>query len=107
MKAVEQKLLAELDNEPTKLYITQHKGVIISEVIALTVVEKTTALHNLASVQAKRIELERQAFNLDDPDPAEGNNRRALVVVAPAQMARFRDPPKDSEDPPEGENGGF
>jgi len=71
---VETKLLDELNGEPTKLYITQHQGKIIERVVGLTVTEKASALLSLSSVQAKRIDKQRQAFGIvDAADPASGS----------------------------------
>ncbi|MBU2060120.1 MAG: hypothetical protein KKB38_20610, partial [Gammaproteobacteria bacterium] len=69
LATLEEKLLEELSDEPKKLYITQYQGEIVSEEVGIDVVSRAGALLNLAGVQAKRIQLERQAFNLD-PDPA-------------------------------------
>lgn len=63
---VEQKLLEELNGEPTKLYIAQYQGNTVEKIIGLTVTEKASALLSLSSVQAKRIEKQRQAFGIDD-----------------------------------------
>jgi len=69
LKKAEQDLLAELgdkDNRPTKLYISQYRGQIVEREIPYQITELTQALNNLANVQHKRIQLERQAFSLDD-----------------------------------------
>lgn len=73
---VENKLLDELNGEPTKLYIAQYQGKIVEKVVGLTVTEKSSALLNIASVQAKRIEKQRQAFGIVDAvDPAGGDDK--------------------------------
>ena len=63
---IENKLLDELDNNPTKLYMANFQGTIISETVGLTVSEKASTLLALSNVQAKRIEKQRQAFSIDD-----------------------------------------
>ena len=65
LREVEAKLIEELNGTPKKLYITQYQGDIVSQEVGLTVAERAAAANNLANVQAKRIALERQAFNLD------------------------------------------
>ncbi|RLB91964.1 MAG: hypothetical protein DRH10_00610 [Deltaproteobacteria bacterium] len=66
LRELEAKLLKELLGEPTKLYITQYKGKIVSKELSLTAAERSQAANNLANVQHKRIQLERQSFNLND-----------------------------------------
>ena len=73
LQKVEEKLISELSNEPTKLYITQYQGMIIEKEIGLTIAEKAQAANNLASVQKHRITLERQAFGLDKIDQPTGD----------------------------------
>lgn len=51
---------------PTKTYSAQHQGKILKEEIGIPVTDKCQALNNLANVQHKRIQLERQAFNLKE-----------------------------------------
>lgn len=65
---IENKLLEELDGNPTKLYITQFQGEIVQETICLTVTEKASTLSSLCGVMAKRIEKQRQAFSIDDDE---------------------------------------
>ena len=84
---VENKLLDELNGAPTKLYITQYQGQIIERVVGLTVTEKSSALLSLASVQAKRIDKQRQAFGIvDAADPDGGStgdmsNDELLAII--------------------------
>lgn len=68
LRELEQKLLTELENNPTKLYIAQYQGNIIEKEVGIAVTDRASALQALAGVQHKRIQLERQAFNLDDVD---------------------------------------
>lgn len=72
LRALENKLMAELADDPTKLYITQYKGKIIKKVVGLTVAEKMGALRDLATTRHKRIQLERQAWNLAESAGSEG-----------------------------------
>jgi hypothetical protein len=73
LQKVEEKLISELSNKPTKLYIAQYQGLIIEKEIGLTIAEKAQAANNLASVQKHRITLERQAFGLDKIDQPTGD----------------------------------
>jgi len=69
LRRVEQALLAELgdaENPPKKVYVTQYQGQIIEREFAITVTERATALNALAGASQKRIQLERQAYNLDE-----------------------------------------
>jgi hypothetical protein len=66
LRELETKLIAELDGNPTKLYITQYQGEIVEKEVGLTAAERAQAANNLANVQHKRIALERQAYNLDE-----------------------------------------
>lgn len=69
LRRVEQALLAELgdpDNPPKKLYVTQYQGGVVEHEFPITVTERATALNALAGAAQKRIQLERQAYNLDE-----------------------------------------
>lgn len=68
LRAQENKLLQELDGEPTKLYLANYQGQVIEKVVALTVSEKATTLLALANVRAKRIELERKVWGIESGD---------------------------------------
>lgn len=81
LRQLEQNLIDEIDNNPTKLYITQYQGEIVEKVVALTAAERAAAAANLAQVQHKRIALERQAFNLDDDSPPPSTNPDNDVTV--------------------------
>jgi polygalacturonase len=72
LRALENKILSELENEPTKLYMAQYQGKVIQEEVGIPVTEKAAALNNLANVQHKRIQLERQAYNLNDSEDSDG-----------------------------------
>ena len=65
LRKLEAALIEELAGNPTKLYITQYQGQIIEKVVGLTAAERALAANNLANVQHKRIQLERQAYSLD------------------------------------------
>jgi len=81
LSALEQKLIDELgdeENPPTKLYIAQYQGKTVEKVVGITVTERASALQALAGVQHKRIQLERQAFNLDDAGGGERSHEDAL-----------------------------
>jgi len=69
---VETNLLKELNNNPTKLYLTQFQGVIVEKEVGLTVAEKASALLSLSSVQSKRIDKQRQAFGITDNEEKGG-----------------------------------
>jgi IS30 family transposase len=82
---VENKLLDELNSEPTKLYITQYQGNIVEKVVGLTVTEKSSALLNIASVQAKRIEKQRQAFGIED----KGGDSLPTVMIHDPEVGTY------------------
>jgi len=66
LRQLEAQLIDEIIGKPKKLYITQYQGNIVQKEVGLTAAERSLAANNLANVQHKRIQLERQAFNLDD-----------------------------------------
>jgi len=68
LQTLETALISELGNSPKKLYIAQYQGNLVEKELELTASERAQATNNLANVQHKRIQLERQAYNLDDPD---------------------------------------
>lgn len=63
--SIEDSLLNQIDTAK-KSYLANYQGKIISKEVDLTVKEKSATLKDLADVRAKRIALERQAYNLDD-----------------------------------------
>jgi len=69
LQDMESKLMAELNDSPTKSYVSSYQGVIISESFKLTVAERASALLALANVRTKRIELERKIYGIADPVP--------------------------------------
>lgn len=74
LKALEDKFLNELGDDPTKLYITQYQGEIVQAETGIAVTERITALRNLTAARAQRIALERQAYSLDEERTDTGNS---------------------------------
>lgn len=66
LRVHEERLLEMLANNPTKLFIAQYQGGIVESVVGLTVTEQAATLSTLASVRERRINLERQAYNIND-----------------------------------------
>lgn len=66
LRELEAGLISELSGSPTKLYMAQYQGQIVEKEVGLTVAEKAMAANNLANVQHKRIQLERQAYSLGE-----------------------------------------
>lgn len=81
---IESKLIDELDNDPTKLYVAQYQGGVVEKEMALTVTEKSTTLANLMSVRSKRIEKQRQAFGIKDE--TEGDKAGLTVTISEADL---------------------
>lgn len=81
MRALEEKLLDELENNPTKLYLAQYQGKVVQKKVCIPVTEKSAALNNLANVQHKRIQLERQAFNLNDKNTGEAERTLSDILA--------------------------
>lgn len=82
LRNLEADLIAELQDKPTKLYLAQYQGRIVEKIVGLTASERAQAANNLANVQHKRIQLERQAFNLDEP----GVNLEEILGALPEQF---------------------
>ncbi len=66
LRDAEVKLIAEIDNNPTKIWVGQYQGEVITKEIGIHAAERAAALQALGSVTHKRIALERQAYNLGD-----------------------------------------
>ena len=69
LQKMEQRILLELgdpDNPPQKVHVTSYQGDVTLTPLHLTVSERAQALQALANVQHKRVQLQRQAFNLDE-----------------------------------------
>ena len=83
LRELESQLIDDLYNNPTKLYLTQYKGKIVEKEVGLTASERAMAANNLANVQHKRIQLERQAYNIDG-DPEEEDMTEIPIAYYPA-----------------------
>lgn len=81
LRDLEKSLIIELSGSPTKLYLAQYKGQVIEKEVSLTAAERAQAANNLANVQHKRIQLERQAFNLNNDDGKAGGEETSKTVV--------------------------
>jgi len=90
LRELEASLIREMQEEPTKLWIGQYQGEIVEKVVGLTASERAQAANNLANVQHKRIALERQAFNLDEPED-EGKERVLKVIYEEARTGEEKD----------------
>lgn len=75
---IEDDLLAELTNAPEKTHFASYQGEIVSQNVGLTVSEKAATLKALAEVRAKRIQIERQAYSLDD-DSGTGESFKVII----------------------------
>ena len=93
---LEAKLLDELEGNPTKLYITQYQGQIVQQEVGIAVTERASALQALAGVQHKRIQLERQAFNLDEKQGPVSDLNSVLDEVASRNTSLVKDDDGDS-----------
>lgn len=88
LRALEQKLVEELNGEPTKLYLSTYKGEIVQKKVALTASEKAAAHANLAQATHKRIVLQRQAFGLDDDGSVSVDEIMDIIEQASPQLAK-------------------
>jgi len=66
LRKLEEELTRELRDSPTKLYLSRYGGEIIEKEYGIIVTERISALQALANTMHKRIQLERQAYNLDE-----------------------------------------
>ena len=66
LRKLEEELTQELRESPTKLYLAQYGGEIIEKEYEITVTERISSLQALANTMHKRIQLERQAYSLDE-----------------------------------------
>jgi hypothetical protein len=85
LREQEQRLLAELgdvDNPPLKTWMGQYQGSVIEHAHRIPVTERASALQALASVQHKRIALERQAYSLDDEKESASDSLADALVKA-------------------------
>ena len=82
LKELEDELVAELRDNPTKLWIGQHQGEIVKEEVGIAVTERASAYQRLVSAMSTRIERERQAFGLDDTKE-NGDGLHTVVIHDP------------------------
>jgi len=81
LREEEQRLLKELGDNPTKLWVGQYQGQVIEHEVGIAVTERAAALQALANVQHKRIQLERQALGMSDKDGAPGDDIEEIRVT--------------------------
>ncbi len=83
LRVLEERLLEELGDEPTKPFITQYQGRIVQAETGIAVTERIAALRQLTAARAQRIALERVAFGIDakQPDAAAEIDGISWVVV--------------------------
>ncbi len=81
LRDLEVGMISDMGNSPQKTHITQFQGQIIKQDVRLAVTERSAALNNLANVMHKRIQLERQAFNIKDDDDLDGGKANPLAVI--------------------------
>jgi len=75
------KMLKELHGNPTKLYLAQFQGRIISKKVGIAVTERASALLALAGVEERRIKLERQAFGITDDAKPDGEKITEIPLL--------------------------
>lgn len=93
---LEAKLLAELHDNPIKLWIGQYMGKIITKEVPIPLTERAAALLALVNAMSKRIKMERQAFGIADhfkPQQEEVTEIRIICVAAPNREDEY-EPPK-------------
>jgi hypothetical protein len=83
LRDLEDKFLAELGGDPTKLYITQYQGQIVQAETGIAVTERIAALRNLTAARAQRITLERIAYGLDEKSSDEHNGIPGVIIHDP------------------------
>ncbi len=77
----ENRLLEELGCEPTKVHVSSYQGDVTETLLGLTVREKADTLRALAQVRAQRIALEREAYNLNEPETDEDKVIKKTRIV--------------------------
>lgn len=94
LREIEQKLIAELsdeENPPKKVHISSYLGSVTQTALEIDVVGRSMAVSNLANVQHKRIQLERQALGLNDkPADLYADLPRDEVLRRLAELERKR-----------------
>lgn len=86
LRVLEEQLLIELGDEPTKLYITQYQGSIVKAETGIAVTERIAALRQLTAARAQRIALERVAFGIDASRTPENSGPKDSL---PEELMRF------------------
>lgn len=83
----ETRLLAELQGKPKKVSIHWVGKKACTEEVAIAATERATALLAVASTQAKRIQMERQAFGIDDDAKPEEKKIDGIFIHPVAGVA--------------------
>jgi len=91
LQELEVQLLAELLDTPKKLYMCNFQGDIFSEEVEIAVTERCQAINNLSSAVHKRVQLERQAFSLDDKDRDSTDGLPMVIVHDPGAVEDYND----------------
>ena len=82
LQVLEERLLAELGGDPTKLYITQYQGQIVQAETGIAVTERIAALRQLTAARAQRITLERVAWGIDKLEQSSGGGTASEAIKA-------------------------
>jgi hypothetical protein len=82
LQVLEERLLAELGDEPTKPYITQYQGEIVQSETGISVTERIAALRQLTAARAQRIGLERVAWGIDKLEQGSGSGSASEAIKA-------------------------
>ncbi len=88
LREKEELLLKELFDSPTKLWIGQYQGQVVTEVVGIAVTDRITAFSNLTNARKTRIGLERVAFNLDAENTDSGNS--VADAIREAESCRLK-----------------
>ncbi|WP_136810003.1 hypothetical protein [Desulfosediminicola flagellatus] len=81
LRDLESRMVSDLGDCPQKTYITQFQGQIIKQDVMIAITERATALNNLVNVMHRRIQLERQAFNIKDADDSDEKKSNPLLEI--------------------------
>lgn len=84
----EERLLKELEDKPTKLYITQYKGEVVQKTISMTVAEKASTLGTLTNVREKRISLERELHGIEALQQPNNGPEDKIPAILREMMAK-------------------
>jgi hypothetical protein len=85
---VEAELLAELQDNPLKLWIGQYMGMILTQHFPIPVTERSKALLALANTMSKRIQMERQAFGITDNADHDAEKITGITIIGVAALDR-------------------